>query len=399
MNSRFYLAIMLSLSIVSRSGPAWAQHGQASADATADEAADEYDVPQAVEVDATPPTPPPGPEVMRPTEHGFKFSPRWFELIGKHSAAQMEKQLKLNPEQKARFQDLIVQGSSDLQRRRGRELATAFEHLLEGNIEHSREMSPESARQLSDKLRPALPVVTEYMDNLERGAREFLDDSQFEEFNKSMGESRELVKRMEKRLDSWDRGEVGKGGMLHQLFEKEEPQDKKAVDKQEAESKPARSDALIRAEQRYDRALREWGPESWRLVLMRCRQVFGYSPEQYRRGEEILEEYRKQADEIMTPEWRRLVRVNRMKTHAKKVVQNEPLEPWLYHLDRDFEEMVKPIKELGRACRAEIIGLATDEQRAAVLTQLRKFGAEHGMAVQDMTPEFLHLTATQPEGH
>lgn len=402
MNSRFCPAMPASMfawmlvAVLALSGGARAQDTQQPQEPA--EAAAEENAQVPVAKNATPPTPPPGPEVMRPTEHGLLMPQKMIELIAKQAAGGIGKELKLRPDQTTKFQDLIVNNTIELQSRHGNELATAIEHFIEFSIKTDGQINSDSARELSEKLKPALPAVTDSMDSFMRGARPLLDDSQFKEFNGMMEEGRGKVKQLEQRLDSWSKGEATKGNLFQQLFADEEATNKSKTKEKEATSQPAKSETMQKAESRYDRAMNEIGPQAWEMFLYSCHSVFGFNQEQLMKGQEILKKYRKKAKEIRTLEWIQRVRDNRVKTHAKKLVEDESIEPWIYHLDREYEELVKPIKDLGRAYHREIVGMATDEQRAKVLAQLQKFGTEHGMSADEMSAQYLHLAATQPEG-
>jgi len=69
-------------------------------------------------------------------------------------------------------------------------------------------------------------------------------------------------------------------------------------------------------------------------------------------------------------------------------LQKESPAPWLFHLDREYNEMAKPVLDMQKAFRRDVLGLVTREQREAVIAELREFADKHGMTAEEADVRF-----------
>jgi len=145
-----------------------------------------------------------------------------------------------------------------------------------------------------------------------------------------------------------------------------------------------RNPALENAERFANWQLEQIGPAQWAAFLAGVKYFFKFDEQQSARGRELLEDYRRQAKVVMTDDWNRRVRRNRVQLNLLGWhMRDQPVRPWRHHLERKYEETIKPIKELGRAFRAKVLALATDEQREAALGEVREKAQEHGMTAEE----------------
>ncbi len=333
--------------------------------------------------------PPPGVDVMQPTRHGLALTPKLAEYIGRQMADEgMGADLKLDAQQKTRMAEAITRRILDAQRKRGRQVGDGIEHLFEVMLS-GQTIDRESARTFSEKISPALGAVDEFMDGLLQDAKPLLSESQFADLEKDIQRERVQSQHFREKMKRWEQGEVKEGENWMAAFQDDTPEE---PDKPKA---PPKTGDMQQAEWKADSNIRDLGPVQWHLFLDRAKAVFAFTPEQVAAGDALLVEYREKAELIMTDAWRQHVRANRIRSHAKEVLTDQSLKPWLYHLDREYREMTAPLKQLGREFHRAVVDLATDEQRGKALAEMQKFADDHGMRPDEMATVVSKLAAGQ----
>ena len=189
-------------------------------------------------------------------------------------------------------------------------------------------------------------------------------------------------------MDRWVEGKMEKG---EQPFDNLEQEDNPEEDQRE----PPKSKEMRKAEGTAAWEVRRLGPDEWKQFLNRARNFLNLDEEQYAKGQKLLKEYRDRAESLMTDEWKEQIRKNRIKHHFRRELKDQSIAPWIYHLDREYNELAKPVKELGSTFRREVMALATDQQRQDALAELQEFADKHGMTPDEMDSQTLHLAGKQ----
>jgi len=341
---------------------------------------------------------PPGEEVMRPTAHGVRFTRRMADGIGRTMVRhQLTRNMTIDDQRKEQLARIVSDRAWDLKQRYGPQGATAVETFYEMLLRQAgapgTTFTPEQARAFSEKVGPGSRIVREFWEGILDDADPILDDAQFEELEKEADQALKLNRRFEQKMERWSRGEVGEN---ESLFDGMSPDDE---DSSATEGQRGKSREYQRAERTARWATQNLGPETWRRFLADAGRMLDFDAEQKAEGEEILRDYTRQAEEIMTREWRAKVLANRVQEQIRRMVPDEPLEPWVFHLDMEYKKLTGPVQKLGRAFRAEIISLADADQIELIADELRKVGRDHGMAPEELTA-IMHLfpePQTQPE--
>jgi hypothetical protein len=322
-----------------------------------------------------PPTsPPPGEEVMRPTQHGIRLTPRMTEAFARQFAKEeLVEKLSLDDEQQAKMTDIVARRSRDLNASMGREGAEAIERFYEGifrtEVAGKKTLTPDEAREFSKAVRPGVRIIDEFWNGLQEDARPILSDEQFEKFKEQADTVRGMTRKFDERMDRWSRGEVKENETIVSGLQEDEA---------EVEAK-GKSNEYAQAERSVRWRIDMMGPREWRQFLSRTSSVCGFDDSQKKAGEKLFAEYRDKAKAIMTKEWKAKALRNRVQQQLPNTSPDEPLEPWVYHLNMEYKELVKPIQEMGREFHRRVLALATPEQRQKLVDSLLNIATEHGM--------------------
>jgi len=339
---------------------------------------------------SAPPAQPPGDDVMQPTKHGIRLTPNLARAIGRSwvsEALEKDKGMVLNDDQKSKIGEAFARRMMQVGHDYGKEVGPFLEFTLEsvamgrGGIHPA---NPEQAKEFARRAKPTMPAWHDFFGHLTDDCRPYMDADQLGQVKEMQDLVLKALDRFDKRMDRWAEG---------QLKDKETPfddlDDLAAEDSDPASpAKPKRSPEVKQAERTATFGLRRLGGDDWRDFLNSVRTTFHLTDEQYARGTALLGDYIAKAKGIMTPQWLDKAKNNRIQYNLRFTAANQPLGPWRYHLDREYEEMTKPVKDLGRAFRQDVLGLVTREQREAVLAELHEFALKHGMTAEEADIRF-----------
>ena len=124
---------------------------------------------------------------------------------------------------------------------------------------------------------------------------------------------------------------------------------------------------------------------------MSAKVFFKFDDTQMARGVQLLTEYSRRAEPIMTPQWRQKARENRVKNSLRRSLNREGLQPWIFHLESESRELMAPLKELENEFCDKVIALARPEQRDAAIGTLRERAAQHGLEFTELDAELLRM--------
>jgi hypothetical protein len=336
----------------------------------------------------------PGEDVMRPTQHGIRLTPRLARgIAGAWVSEMVEKDLgaSLVEDQKNKLTETMARRMMEMGNKYGTKTGPFFESAFEFMGPGRNDMTPEKAKEFGKQAKETVPVWREFFGTMTEDFRPYLNAEQLAELEKKQKQIGKAIDRFDERMGRWSNGE---------MKDKEEPfEDLDKPDEEEAknasgDAKAKKDPEVKTAERRAAWAMRSVDPSTWREFLVQVRNTFKLTDEQYARGQELLKGYVARAKVITTPEWREKVRKNRLLKNMGDVLRTASPAPWVYHLDREYDEMVKPLEEMQKAFRLEVLGLVTREQRDAVIAELREFAAKHGMTADEADIRF---PTTQPE--
>lgn len=331
----------------------------------------------------------PGEDVMRPTKHGIRLTPglaRAFAGLWISEALEKDIGATLSDEQKEALTETAARKMMGMGHAYGSKVAPFLEFAFENVGPGQKKMTPEKAKELAEKAKETMPIWRELFGSMTDDCRPYLDDDQLEDLEKKQREIERALDRFDQRMDRWSRGEVKEGEAPFENLEGDPEEE--STDGQTDTTKPKKTPEVKSAERRAVWTTRDLEPANWAQFLNQVRQTFKLTDDQYAKGRELLKDYTAKVKAIATPEWREKARRNRAIHHMSESLQKESPAPWLFHLDREYNEMVKPVLDMQKAFRRDVLGLVTPEQREAVIAELHEFAGKHGMTAEEADVRF-----------
>jgi len=316
-------------------------------------------------------------ELMRPTKNGFRLTPEIAKLFSRQFVEkEVNKDLGLSNEQIEKLSQRLGERTMDMGHRHGESMRSLIEYWMETLMTtRGQKISPEMTKELGRRGAEFTPAIRELFQGFSDDARGELSDEQWDKYRKGMEEAKKGFDHMEQTLQRWSRGELKPGEDTLNGLEQE-------IDAKEGEA-AKEPPVMRRAKWQADFELNQIDPSRWRSFLTAAKDFFKFDAQQMAQGEELLTKHSAEAQALMGGEWRERCRQNRMKYSMRWQLAQENTRPWVYHLEREFDELAGPIKEVQRRFQAAVIAVATTEQREAAAAPIRERADVHGMPFDD----------------
>ena len=322
--------------------------------------------------------PAPGEEVMTPTRLGVRLTPSMATGISRlWMQDDLWREADMTDQQERQLADAIARRMMGAAHRDGGEGRAGLEYLIETALATHMKVTAQNCQEFAEKVEPLAKSMQELLDGSIEDARSILSEEQWKRVQPEVDALKHRTERFEKRLQGYREGQVG---------ENENPFDE--LDPNADEFNKPKSDARVRnARRMVDWEIRRTTTWDWSRFLAGAASLFKFDDAQRAKGEAILAEYRKKADGIQTPDWRARVRRNGTLVGLRWQLGDVPKAPWVFHLQQQYDEDLRPLLDLRAAFYKEVLALATPQQRAEVLNDTREVLKKHGIDVgePDMT--------------
>jgi hypothetical protein len=330
-----------------------------------------------------PPTPLPDEEIMRPTEYGMRMTPEIGQALARFWMKQHgQDDLDLSPEQEERIRAAAARRMMDIARSHALEGQQFWEYAIESMLSTRGKLTDDMRRGFAERFMPLLPGLHEFRQGVAEDARRILTPEQFDRLEQRLRQRDRQVERLEEQMERWSQG----------LAEEDErPVDILSDRPAEEDGNDGQAQARRNAQRVAENRLGQLGPPEWRRLLNAMAAFFQFDADQSAAGKKLLDDYSAQAQVVMTPEWKERVRRNRTLEFLRWQLDGQPIGPWHFRLEREYQEAIEPLNELGRSFRDEVLGLVTNEQREAALARVRERAAAHGMVLEDQDMVILGL--------
>lgn len=332
----------------------------------------------------------PPPEIMRPTEQGLRMTPALARALSRSFVWQLSENSPLTDEQRSQLDESLARRLMETARTHQELAQQAAEYCLETIMAKEmdrRPLTPETAREFAQRVRPMLPIVKEFVRGVAEDFGPVVDARQNQAIGEMLNEAIGELDKIEDRMVRWSNGEYKNG---------EDPFDNYAPNTQPASgaTAPPANAEMQQAEERMKWTMLALEPNTWERFIVTTGGFFKFDTDQNARARDILARYRARAGEVMTPEWERRLRENRLKSSFRDALsRTQPVAPWFFHLQHEFDLAVKPLSELGRAFRREVLALVTPEQQETALAGIRSRSVDHGLPEADSSDMLLSLMA------
>jgi DNA-binding ferritin-like protein len=334
-------------------------------------------------------------DIMRPTEHGIRLTPEMARAGASLYVEQdLQKKLDLMPNQRKKMTESIARRAMNVGHTKGAALQNFTEYFFQAMCKQEmwrNDWPADQAQEFAQQVKPLLPEYRNFLHNILEDSRAVLNEQQLAKFSEEINEAETELEEFKTRMDRWAEGDVREG---EHPFETPSEPDENAEPKQPKTEEEKRRERILRhARWRVNRVSYEYGPRGWRHFMGLTALHYNFDEQQIGQAEKILEDYKSRYEEIANDQWEETLRKNRIKKHLGTVLDDIPDGPWRYHLDRAYEQLIEPVKELDAAYRREILAIATPEQRGAAMDELRQEASKHGLRFSRWDMTALQLAA------
>jgi len=310
-------------------------------------------------------------DYMRATEYGLRFTPGMAKAIMDQmvKGGAFTHELDIPKEKSQEAADAVMRRTMQMFHKSGQQGQAFAEFALETMIANDGRITPESGKQWAELSKPLIPVVREMMIGIADDLRPMVPPSKLPSFAGKMMLMTVGLDAYEKKMEQWAQGKAKKGEDLFDSVEE-------AVDNAEHGRPAEETTEEEKSRRRVEQSVQWETTGSWRHYLERAASFYQLTDAQKQSGESILRELEGRAKQIMTEEWRKKAIENRMKYQLLRHGPDVWNTPWQWKHEREYEAMMKPIKELTAELRDRLEQLPTAEQRTAAEGRIQTALAE-----------------------
>jgi hypothetical protein len=314
-------------------------------------------------------------DVMKPTSHGVRMTPGLARAITRAMARNgvLTGAFGLEESQSDEAAEKIARRIMTAAHKDSEMGQQFFEYAMEALIENNGRFTPETGKRWAELSKPLVPHFREMMTGIAQDVREMLPPAKQAGFAGKMLAMSMAIDAYEKRMDRWLEGKVD---------ENENPfDDPKREERRKAEasatSNPGESREMREARQRTEREMDRAAGGGWRDYVNRAAEYYNFTEAQKQSAESILREVEERASQVKNEEWKVKAMANRMKRNMPGLgaMWNSP---WQWRLDREYEELTKPLRDLTRDLQDRLDEIPTSEQRQAAQDRMATKLAEKG---------------------
>jgi hypothetical protein len=315
--------------------------------------------------------------LMRPTKHGIRMTPELSRAFSNAWLREETSDLELTEDEHRRLTEGLSKRLVELAHRRSATAQPFFEHLIETMMETGGRLDVERATEFGKRAAPMIPLSREFLQTTADEASRHLPPERLAEFER-------VVNRLQKRVDAWEKqmARWAEGGMQPGELPMQ------ALESDAGSDEPDKSPAVRQAERRVRWQIRRLGTDDWGFWVTMVKSNMTFTEEQAARADAILARYLEESRAILTPEWQRRLRDNRLRHDLLNTI-GQSGGPYGFRLEQEYEELARPIRELERRFHQEVLSLVTPEQRSAFMARVQEAAGAHGLKVEDVDATIL----------
>ncbi len=297
------------------------------------------------------------PDYMRPTQRGLRMTPGIARAIGSLIAQEPLKDIY-------GFDEAAQEKASELIARRimqtaheNQEQGQAFlEFAFAGVIESQGRFTPELGKKWAELSVPLVAPLRECWLGVVEDLRPLVPPEKQARYAADTIAGTVFFDAYTSKMARWQQGDVG---------EREDPfSDRHEPRRQASASAPSEPDELAEARRRAQQML-DWAPRRWREYVNEAVSYYQFDEAQQEAAESILAELSDRAAQIKTDDWQARALLNRIKWHLGHREMGLYNTPWMWQVDREFDDLMHPIHEMTRELKLRLDALPTAAQRAA----------------------------------
>lgn len=318
---------------------------------------------------------------MKPTELGLRFTPAMARGIAKQMARGMKSQYELSDEQVDRAQDVLTRNLMKLAHDGQKQGQQSFELFMENMIANDGTFSKADGEKWAKLTRPLVGDLKKFITTSASQIGKDLTMAQRLKLTRDLAGVSAGFVMFDDRLKKWEKGELEDGSSP--FFETNSRANERR-NKRSSPNDPPEKREVRQARQMADNQLRwQTNVESrWTDYVEAAIDYYHFSESQAKAARTILKESLDRAKQIKTDDWEERMHRNRTAANmSNRLGKSGRQGPWMWHLDREHEEMLKPLQDLGRELRERIDELAETAQKDKAVSETREKLSKQGLEV------------------
>lgn len=317
-------------------------------------------------------------DIMKPTEVGFRFTPRMAKAISKKFTKEMKRRYELDDKQTDDVSDIISYRLMKLVHENATTGRDLLETMTETMIENDGEFPKESAIEFAKMSKPIIPAIKGFLADASTDIGKTMSMKQRLKLTGDMAAATAGILIFESRMKRWEEGKVSDGANPFWDSADQNPET--------ATSQPEDSDEhpeYRKARKNVERWI-EWQiniDNRWEEYVDQATDFYDFKEAQINAAKAILKDCRDRAKVIKTPEWKATLKQNRIaqrltwKTGGRGYSQG----PWMFKLETAWEEMLQPLNDLEKELKTRIEEIPDSTQRAKAMEELQDAFKKNGM--------------------
>jgi len=313
---------------------------------------------------------------MKATEFGIRFTPELANAMSKQFVRAMKDRYSLDEGQADELRPVIAQELMRVAQRTQKNGRDVIENMVALMVENDGRIPKENQTEFAMSMKPILPEIKDFFKRTAGQVGQRMTVSQRLKFTGDMAGVTAGFGILESRMKKWEEGKHSDFG--NPFFDPADREGKEATTEPED---PTENPEHRRARQNVERWIdfqinldREWEE-----YVKRAIDFYKLNESQSASARAILKDMQDRAKAIKTDAWRKAIIENRI---ARQMSYREGAEvsqgPWMFRLENEYEQALKPMKDLDRELKSRIESLPDSKQRETALEIIRKKLDEKG---------------------
>ncbi|MFO0973157.1 MAG: hypothetical protein U1A27_06950 [Phycisphaerae bacterium] len=324
---------------------------------------------------------------MKSTELGVRFTPRLAEALGKQMARQMGRQYELSDEQVDKARQIISRNLMKMAQEHQDSGREAMELFMANMIENDGAFTKADGQRWAKLMRPFMEDFRKFAGTTASQVGQMMTLSQRLRLTRDVAAFSAGLSLFESRLKSWEKGDLP--DMANPFFEPDSRDNKPARGGPQGNG-PARAEdnsevgrARRRAERRLDFETNV--EERWKNYVESAITYYEFNEAQATGARAVLRDFLERARQLKNDEWKERIRQNRTAANLSfELPDSFRNGPWMWRLDHEYEDLLRPLQDLGRDLRARVDDLADSTQRAKAADKARSQLGKSGLELPPM---------------
>ncbi len=317
---------------------------------------------------------------MKPTELGVRFTPGMANAIAKQMSREMKGRYDMSDDQVQQAQEILSRNMMKMAQNSQKVSREVWETFMESMIANEGSFSKEDGQRWAKSMNKLLPDIKTFLTTSASQIGKTMTLSQRLKLTAEMTAVSAGFVTFEERMKRWEKGDMPD-------FANPFMEPRAQPPRQNSTANAAETEEVRRARSRVERRVEfEVGVDDrWTGQVESAIEYYGLNEAQAKSARAILKDALEQAKQVKTPEWTERLRRNRTAAAvSNRASKNLREGPWMWQLDREYEEILKPLQDIGRDMRIRVDELAESVQRAKSAEQARQELVKAGLELPPM---------------